>query len=85
MLSVLIEGLDERLELEVAACDASADRDLEQILAEFRDGQIHLVERRDGFMRQGATGAISKVALNAIDRFGDTAETLHRFAREWRF
>jgi len=84
-LRVLLETLDDRLEVVVCKLDEFPTGNLEATLVDAYNDLADRSPRRDTFMRQGATGQINQVALNAIALFGDVAQTLRRFATEGRF
>lgn len=81
---LLLETLDEKLQPAIEKLDSWAEQDIDSMLADARLDLSRRTERRDALMRQGATGSINQLALNAIGQVGDVAGTLRRFRSERR-
>jgi hypothetical protein len=82
---VLLETLDRNLQPAVEKLDSQAEPDAVSMFADAHHDLRQRTEQRDALMRQGATGFINQLALNAISQVGDVAVTLRRFRSEWRF
>lgn len=84
-IAIVFEMLDGRLEpVEDTALIgkvAAMERELTPTMEELQ----HRHDRRSELGLLGASGTISRIALNAIEHFGDVDATLRRFATEWRF
>lgn len=83
--TLMVEGLDERLLPVADDVHVAQAGSVEDSLREFRHGLAVRLATRAELAINGASGTVDQLALNAIAHFGDVAETLRRFGREWRF
>lgn len=82
---VLLETLDRNLQPAMKKLDGQAELNTDSMFVDARQDLFRRTEQRDALMRQGATGTINQLALNAIGQVGDVAGTLRRFRSEWWF
>lgn len=84
-LRLLVQGVDDTLNTCIEEVRLENAHALEREMAEVADRLRQRQNARAELARMGASGSIDQLALNAIAHFGDVAETLRRFATEWRF
>lgn len=80
-----LDGLNDAFAPTEVTVDGNEYYPLEGALEEFRADLAAATEARDRLARQGATNAISQLALNALADFGDVGAALQRFQHDWRF
>ena len=84
-ITLLVEGLNERLQPATGEIQLGNASMLEDGLHEFRNELALQLAVRAELASHGASGTIDQLALNAIAHHGDVAATLRRFGAEWRF
>ncbi len=84
-IAIVLETLDDRLEPVEETALIGKMAGMERELLPDMEKLKHRHDLRAELGLLGANGAISRIALNAIEYFGDVEATLRRFANEWRF
>jgi hypothetical protein len=84
-IAIVFETLDGRLEPVEETAFIGKMAAMERHLTHEMEALKHRHDRRAALGLLGASGSISRIALNAIEHFGDVDATLRRFATEWRF
>jgi hypothetical protein len=84
-LHVLVEALSDNLQPSPLMIHIDDPEQLEARMATERECVAAGYGSRARLARLGASGTVSRLAINAMGHFGDVAETLRRFDAEWRF
>lgn len=84
-LVILIEAVGARLIPEIIEVQLETPDKMVAELSDLREPIAARCLRGAELMAKGANGTISRLALNAIDSYGDRDATIRRFAAEWRF
>lgn len=84
-LSVLVEELDGCLQPAALPISVEEPQLIGEAMSEWRGRVARGYAQRAQFARKGASGTVTRLALNAMGHFGDVSEALRRFSSEWRF
>lgn len=84
-LVILLEAVGARLTPEIIEVQLETPDKMDAELLDLRMAIAARCLRGAEMMAKGANGTISRLALNAIDSYGDRYATIRRFAAEWRF
>ena len=84
-LHIVVEELDGALLPDELTITVAAPDRIAEALAEWHGRIARGYDQRTRLARLDASGTVSRLALNALERFGPVDEALRRFAREWRF
>ena len=84
-LYVVVEALSDNLQPSPFMIHVDEPQKVEARMAEERPSVAAGYGDRERLALLGASGTVSRLALNAMNHFGDVAKMLRRFDGEWRF